>query len=141
LIGLISYTFLIQNANGNTFIGRNSTSGKSLDVSVEKLSIHSDPELKELFKVFFFKPHTNIIQQHVDYNFLILKDGKTVFQRSNETGDPQTPLHTTYGQPEIPVRNNQNISNGNYVIKILIYGILFNPIKPEISEFKFNMTS
>ena len=61
------------------FIGRNLTDGGSLDVSVEKSSTHSDPELKELFKVLFFKPHTNTIQQHVDYNFLILKDGKTVF--------------------------------------------------------------
>jgi hypothetical protein len=137
----MSCTFSIQNANGNTFIGRNSTSGKSLDVSVEKLSIPSAPELKEIFKVFFLKPHTNTIQQHVDYDFLILKDGKTVFQRSNETGDPQTPLHTTYGQPEIPVRNNHNLPNGNYIIKIPIYGILFNQIKPEVSEFKLNMTS
>jgi hypothetical protein len=123
------------------FLGRNSTNGKSLDVSVKELSIPSDPELKELFKVFFFKPHTNIIQQHVDYDFLILKDGKTVFQRSNETGEPQIPLHTTYGQPEIPVRKNHNLLNGNYIIKIPIYGILFNPIKPEVSEFNFNMTS
>jgi hypothetical protein len=141
LVGLIFHIFVIQNVNGNTFISRNSTNGKSLDVSVEKLSIHSDPELKELFKVFFFRPHTNTIQQHVDYDFLILKDGKAVFQRSNETGEPQFPLHTSYGQPEVPIRNNHNLSNGNYVIKILVYGILFNPINPEVSEFKFNTTS
>ena len=77
LVGLISHIFVNQNANGNIFIGRNSTNGTSLDVSVEELSIHSDVELKELFKVFFFKPHTNTIQQHVDYDFLLLKDGRT----------------------------------------------------------------
>ncbi|HEY7227461.1 MAG TPA: hypothetical protein VH481_04985 [Nitrososphaeraceae archaeon] len=136
---LISYTFIIQSVNADTFIGRNTTNGTSLDVSVEKLSIHFNPELKGLFKVFFFKPHTNTIQQHVDYDFLILKDGKTVFQLSNETSQPQ--LHTFDGQAEVPILKNQKISNGNYVIKIPIYGILFNPIKPEVSEFKFNTTS
>lgn len=141
LIGLMSHTLVIQSVNGDTFIGRNSTNGKSLDVSVEKLSVHFNPDLKELFKVFFLKPHTNTIQQHVDYNFLILKGGKIVFQLSNETGQPQIPLHTYNGQAEIPILKNQNISNGNYVIKIPIYGILFNPIKPEVSEFKFKMTS
>ncbi|HEY7228375.1 MAG TPA: hypothetical protein VH481_09645 [Nitrososphaeraceae archaeon] len=137
----MSHTLVIQSVNGDTFIGRNSTNGKSLDVSVEKLSVHFNPDLKELFKVFFLKPHTNTIQQHVDYNFLILKGGKIVFQLSNETGQPQIPLHTYNGQAEIPILKNQNISNGNYVIKIPIYGILFNPIKPEVSEFKFKMTS
>ncbi|HEY7079049.1 MAG TPA: hypothetical protein VH500_05065 [Nitrososphaeraceae archaeon] len=132
---------MIQSVNGDTFLGRNSTNGKSLDVSVEKLSIHFNPELKELFKVFFLKPHTNTIQQHVDYNFLLLKDGKIVFQLSNETGQPRIPLHTYDGQAEIPLLKNQNLSNGNYLIKIPIYGILFNPIKPEVSKFKFNMTS
>ncbi|HEY7078113.1 MAG TPA: hypothetical protein VH500_00325, partial [Nitrososphaeraceae archaeon] len=96
---------------------------------------------KELFKVFFLKPHTNTIQQHVDYNFLISKDGEIVFQLSNETGQPQIPLHTYNGQAEIPILKNQNISNGNYIIEIPIYGILFNPIKPEVSEFKFNVSS
>ena len=141
LVGLTSYIFIIQSANGDTLLGRNSTNGKSLDISVKRLSIHFNPELKALFKVFFLKPHTNTIQQHVDYNFLIIKDGKIVFQLSNETGQPQIPLHTYDGQAEIPLLKNQNISNGNYVIKIPIYGILFNPIKPEASEFKFNMTS
>jgi hypothetical protein len=136
---LISYTLIIQSVNGDTFIGRNSTNGRSLDVSVQKLTIHFNPELKELFKVFFLKPHTNTIQQHVDYDFLMLQDDKIVFQLSNETGKPQ--LHTFDGQAEVPVLKSQNISNGNYIIKIPIYGILFNPIKPEVSEFKLNMTS
>ncbi len=139
LLGLISYAFVFQNANGDTFIGRNSTNGKSLDVSVQKSTIRFNPELKELFKVFFLKPHTYTIQQHVDYDFLMLKDGKTVFQLSNETGQPQ--LHSLDGQVEVPILKGQNVSNGNYIIKIRIYGILFNPIKPEVSEFKFTMTS
>ncbi|HEY7083108.1 MAG TPA: hypothetical protein VH500_25725 [Nitrososphaeraceae archaeon] len=138
---MILYTSVIQSVNADTFIGRNSTNGKILDVSIEKLTIHYNPELKELFKVFFLKPHTNTIQQHVDYNFLILKDSKVVFQLSNETGQTQIPLHTFDGQAEIPILKSQKISNGNYIIKVPIYGILFNPIKPEVSEFKFNMTS
>jgi hypothetical protein len=138
---LISYTFIIQSVNADTFIGRNTTNGTSLDVSVEKLSIHFNPELKELFKVFFLKPHTNTIQQHVDYDFLILKDGKIVFHLSNETGQPQIPLHTFDGQAEVPILTNHNFPSGNYIIKIPIYGILFNPIKPEVSEFKFNVSS
>jgi hypothetical protein len=43
-------------------------------------------------------------------------------------------LHTTYGLPKVPIRKNHNLPNGNHIIKIPIYGILFNPIKPEISD-------
>jgi hypothetical protein len=78
---------------------------------------------------------------HVDHNFLILKNGRDVFQLSNETGQPQILLHSSDGQIGVPVLNNHDLPNGKYTIKIPIYGILFNPIKPEISEFKVNMKS
>ncbi|MGA9842056.1 MAG: hypothetical protein WBP64_12710 [Nitrososphaeraceae archaeon] len=70
-----------------------------------------------------------------------MKDNKVKFQYSNETGQPQISLHTYNGEIQVPILNNHNLPAGQYVIKILIYGILFNPIKTEISEFKFNLTS
>ncbi len=141
LIVLISCLFSVQNVDGATFIARNSTDRGSLDISVEQLNTQSDPEVKDLFKISFFRPHTQILQEHVDYNFLILKDNKVKFQYSNETGQPQIPLHTYNGEIEVPILGNHNLPAGQYVIKIPIYAILFNPLKTEIAEFKFNLTS
>ena len=61
----------------------------------------------------------------------------------NEIGQPKIPLHSSEGQVElkVPILNNHELQNGNYTIEISFYVILFNPIKPEISEFKFNLTS
>lgn len=64
-----------------------------------------------------------------------------MFQLYNEIGQPKIPLHSSEGQVKVPILNNHELQNGNYTIKIPLYVILFNPIKPEISEFKFNLTS
>ena len=44
--------FSIQIANADMFIRRNLTDGGSLNVAVEKLDTHSDPEFKELLRYF-----------------------------------------------------------------------------------------
>ena len=122
-------------------IRTNTTSGNSLDVRIEPFSETTDikpPSVK--FDVSFFKPNTSSLQQHVDFDLLILKDNKTVFKATNQTGQPTVPLHATDGYMPIPVLNYKFVEKGKYLIKIPVYGILFNPIRPETAEFSINIT-
>lgn len=122
-------------------IRTNTTSGNSLDVRTEPFSETTDikpPSVK--FDISFFKPNTSSLQQHVDFDLLILKDNKTVFKATNQTGQPTVPLHATDGYMPIPVLNYKFVEKGKYLIKIPVYGILFNPIRPETAEFSINIT-
>lgn len=49
---------------------------------------------------------------------MILKDNKTVFKATNQTGQPTVPLHATDGYMPIPVLNYKFIEKGKYLIKI-----------------------
>lgn len=120
----------------------NTTSGNSLDVRIEPFSettVNTKPPSVK-FDISFFKPNTSSLQQHVDFDLLILKDNKTVFKATNQTGQPTVPLHATDGYMPIPVLNYKFIEKGKYLIKIPVYGILFNPIRPETAEFSIIIT-
>jgi hypothetical protein len=115
------------------------TSGNSLDVRIKPSLENTDtkpPSVK--FDVSFFKPNTSSLQQHVDFDLLILKGNKTVFKATNQTGQPTVPLHATDGYMSIPVLNYKFDEKGKYLIRIPVYGILFNPIRPETAEFSIN---
>jgi Fe-S cluster assembly iron-binding protein IscA len=87
-------------------------------------------------KVSFHQKGSSAVQPHVDYDLTIMKDDKKVFQLSNSTGYPNQPLHTTGGIVTIPYTFQQE---GTYVINITVYDILYNPIKPETSQFTINV--
>jgi hypothetical protein len=119
----------------------NTTSGNSLDVRIESFSETSDTKPSSVkFDISFFKPNTSSLQQHVDFDLLILKDNKTVFKATNQTGQPTVLLHATDGYMSIPVLNYKFVEKGKYLIRIPVYGILFNPIRPETAEFSINIT-
>jgi hypothetical protein len=81
--------------------------------------------------------HTNY-QPHTDYDVTI-KDssGKQVFSASQDAGDPGKPLHAPEGIAIIP---HTVQDPGNYTINVTVYGILFNPIKPESADFTIKVT-
>jgi hypothetical protein len=70
---------------------------------------------------------------------LIIKDsgGKQVFSASQLAGQSGAPLHTAEGIVTIPYTF---ASSGNYNIDVTVYGILFNPIKPESADFTVRVT-
>lgn len=88
-------------------------------------------------KVQFLTKGTDTVQPHIDYE-IIIKDssGKQVFAASKLAGQPP-PLHTSEGVVTVPYTFP---GPGDYVINVTIYGILFNPIKPESADFTMKVT-
>ena len=119
---------------------QNSTNDGTLDVHLEPTPypLTTNSELIR-FKVSFLKPNTSQIQEHVDFNMRILKDNKQIFQASNQTGQPTVPLHATDGYMTVPMLNYQFNQSGKYLIEIPVYGILFNPIRPESANFTIDV--
>ena len=108
------------------------TSGGALDVvlqpSPQPVS-HTGPTS---LKVQFLTKGTSTVQPHIDYG-IIIKDssGKQVFAASQLAGQPP-PLHTSEGTVTIPYTFQ---APGDYTVNVTVYGILFNPIKPESADF------
>jgi hypothetical protein len=127
-------TSILAYATSNSTVLRSSTNASSLDVLLVPLSNVSREEMH--FRVGFLQPNTNELQRHVDFNLIVLKDGKKVFSASNQTGQPQIPLHSIPGTMDIPLFTYDFQKTGEYTIKIPVFGILFNPILPEEAEFR-----
>jgi hypothetical protein len=89
-------------------------------------------------KISFFKPNTEEIQPHIDYDVIISETStnQTIFQASNQTGQPGLPLHTAESIVTIPFTfPNQ----GSYSVRVPVFGILFNPIAPESATFDIDV--
>ena len=127
-------TSILAYATSNGTVLRSSTNASSLDVLLEPLSNVSGEEMH--FRIGFLQPNTNKLQRHVDFNFIVLRDGKEVFSASNQTSHPHIPLHSIPHTMDIPLFTYDFQKTGKYTIKIPVFGILFNPILPEEAEFR-----
>lgn len=111
---------------------RSNTTGGSVDVLVNPIwGDDADPTTN--FEVKFLRPGTDTIQEHIDYNFVIKKDGQQVFTAA-VPGQPL--LHTVEGVT-IPYKFE---SNGDYTIEVSVDGINFVPISTETATFGVNVT-
>lgn len=126
-------------SSANPYTLRNSTNGTSLEVTLEPIPYPLKVNQESKFIVSFLKPGNNTLQDHVDFNLRIIKDNKQLFQATNQTGQPQIPLHAYDGFMTIPVLNYRFSEQGRYVVEVPIYGILFNPIIPEYAYFTFEV--
>lgn len=119
---------------------QNATSGASLDVLLEPIPYPAKMDDNSAkFKVSFLKPSTSTLQEHVDFNLRIYDNNRQVFQATNSTGQPLVPLHATDGVMTIPMLNYKFNQSGQYRIEIPVYGILFNPIRPEFANFTIDV--
>src|ERR687886_2843626 len=124
-----------NNSNDNM---KKQTSGGALDVvlqpSPQPVS-HTGPTS---LKVQFLTKGTSTVQPHIDYD-LIIKDssGKQVFSASQLAGQSGKPLHTAEGVVTIPYKFQ---GPGDYSVSVPVYGILFNPIRPESADFTIKVT-
>lgn len=136
------YLLYAQKSGTNKLPLQNVTSDSSLDVFLEPTP---NPvkvnESSTKFKISFLMPGTNALQEHVDFNLRIYDNNSRVFQATNSTGQPEVPLHATEGVMTIPMLNYKFNQPGQYRIEIPVYGILFNPIRPEFANFTLNVLS
>ncbi|HYT02262.1 MAG TPA: hypothetical protein VEL70_05080 [Candidatus Acidoferrum sp.] len=112
------------------------TSGGSLNVILQPSPSPVVKGSQTNLKVSFDQKGSSAVQPHIDYDLTIMKDGKQVFQASALAGHPNQPLHTAEGVVTIPYTFQQQ---GGYVMNITVYGILFNPIRPETAEFPISV--
>lgn len=124
--------------NNNNSDLKKQTNGGSLGVMVQPSPQpigHTGPTS---LKVQFLTKGTDTAQPHIDYD-LIIKDssGKQVFSASQLAGQSGAPLHTAEGIVTIPYTFQ---SPEDYTINVTVYGILFNPIKPEFADFRIKVT-
>jgi sugar lactone lactonase YvrE len=118
---------------------KSTTSGGTLDVFLDPSPqpvINND---QTKFKVIFLqKGGIDNVQNHVDYDFIIARDGgKKLFQASALAGQAGIPLHSAEGIVTIPYKFQET---GHYSINVTVYGILFNSIRPESVIFPIHVT-
>jgi hypothetical protein len=130
----VSNAVIAQNNSNSSSAFTKLTDGGSITVKLEPSPNPVKSNEQTQLKVSFFKPNTEEIQPHIDYDMIISETStnKTIFQASNQTGQAGIPLHTAESIVTIPFTFP---SKGDYTIKIPIYGILFNPIAPELVTY------
>jgi hypothetical protein len=119
----------------------NSTNRGSLEIKLEPIPYPIQANKDIEFKVSFLKPNSSVLQEDIDFDFIILKDGKPVFQASNHTSRPSDLLHTANGYMTIPVLNYKFNKEDTYLVEIPVYAILYNPIRPEYANFTISIAS
>ena len=129
-IDTVNIAVLAQNTSKSSSPLTKLTDGGSITIRLEPSPIPIKSNQQTQLKVSFFKPNTEEIQPHIDYDMIINETttNKTIFQASNQTGQSGIPLHTAESIVTIPFTFP---TKGEYTIKIPVYGILFNPIAPE----------
>ncbi len=141
IIGLPSIAFGQAGASSSSAGSDNmkkQTSGGSLEVILQPSPQpvgHTNPTS---LKVQFLTKGTSTVQPHIDYDLIIKESsGKQVFSASQLAGQSGAPLHTAEGIVTIPYTFQ---GPGDYTINVTVYGILFNPIKPESADFTIKVT-
>ncbi|MGA7369659.1 MAG: hypothetical protein WBX01_11065 [Nitrososphaeraceae archaeon] len=133
-IDVVDNAVLAQDTSNSSSSFTELTDGGSITIKLEPSPNPIKSNEQTQLKVSFFKPNTEEIQPHIDYDMIISETStnKTVFQASNLTGQAGIPVHTAESIVTIPFTFP---TKGEYMIKIPIYGILFNPIPPESVTF------
>ncbi|HET7148908.1 MAG TPA: hypothetical protein VFI73_10465 [Candidatus Nitrosopolaris sp.] len=112
------------------------TSGGSLNIILQPSPYPIVKGTQANLKISFDQKGSSSVQPHIDYDLTIVKGGKQVFQASALAGHPNQPLHTAEGTVTIPYTFQQP---GGYAINVTVYGILFNPIRPESVQFPISV--
>lgn len=133
-IDVVDNAVLAQNTSNSSSSLTELTDGGSITIKLEPSPNPIKSNEQTQLKVSFFKPNTEEIQPHIDYDMIISETStnKTIFQASNLTGQAGIPVHTAESIVTIP---STFPTKGEYMIKIPIYGILFNPVLPESVTF------
>lgn len=105
-----------------------STDKGSIDVELSLSPLPLEPEQETKMHIRFLQKGTTVVQQHIDYQVFVEKDGKEVFR---------IPLtHTNPGTVTIP---HTFTSPGSFTAGVEVEGILFQPIPKETATFSVSV--
>jgi predicted secreted protein with PEFG-CTERM motif len=96
----------------------------SLDVELSLSPLPLEPDQETKMHIRFLQKGKNEVQQHIDYQVFVEKDGKEVFRI------PST--HTNPGEVTIPYTFT---STGSFMIGVEVKGLHFVPIPTETAFF------
>ncbi len=96
----------------------------TLDVKLTHDAI--EPNVQTKINIDFINPHTQKVQEHIDYTIAVSKDGETCF-------GPIPLTHTSVGSVKIPIEFCAG--EGVYSMDFEVEGILFQPIPRETVSF------
>src|ERR671918_1357885 len=120
-IDVVGNAVLAQNTSNSSSSLTELTDGGSITVKLEPSPNPIKSNEQTQLKVSFFKPNTEEIQPHIDYDLIISETStnKTIFQASNQTGQAGLPLHTAESIVTIPFTfPNQ----GSYSVRVPVFG-------------------
>lgn len=136
-LGFLAFAAILMTGFGFANIPAYAQDG--MTKSTDDLDIMLEPQWgadQTKFKVSFLEPGTDTVHQHQDYNFVILQDGKEVFNAAEQIG--QSAIHNAEGTITVPYKFEHN---GDYVVRVLIYGIGLPAIPTDESvEFPVSVT-
>ena len=106
------------------------TNGTSVVIDLQTKPFPVTKNVNTQFKITFRQPSTQSVQVHVDWNLVISKMNKVVYDTSAVLGQPVQ--HTAEG---IVSPSYKFQEGGEYLLKITVLGINFQPITTEWALF------
>ena len=122
----------VQITSSDTKTATNGTS-VIVDLQIKPFPVTKNEDTQ--FKITFRQPSTQSVQVHVDWNFVISKMNKVVYNTADAYGQPVQ--HTAAG---IVFPTYKFQEGGEYLLKITVVGINFIPITPEQALFDLKVS-
>jgi len=122
----------VQITSSDTKTATNGTS-VIVDLQIKPFPVTKNEDTQ--FKITFRQPSTQSVQVHVDWNFVISKMNKVVYNTADVYGQPVQ--HTAAG---IVFPTYKFQEGGEYLLKITVVGINFIPITPEQALFDLKVS-
>jgi hypothetical protein len=89
------------------------------------------------FTITFVNPETGVIEQHVDYDLMILKDGERIFKASEHLKRPIALLHSVYG---VEKHTYEFIEEGSYTVRVAVIGFKMYWFEPVFADYSVTVT-
>ncbi len=89
------------------------------------------------FTITFLNPETGMIEQHVDYDLIILKDGERIFKASEHLKRPIALLHSSYG---VEKHTYEFTEEGSYTVRVAVIGFKMYWFEPVFADYSVTVT-
>lgn len=102
------------------------------------ISYLEDKENTAIFTTTFYHPNaTDVPEEHIDYNFLILKEGNTILNAGLTDDSPMGIIHTIAGTEKHSFSFDDA---GTYIARVVINGLRMVLVNPVHVDFPVTVT-